>query len=116
MECTGLNKRVRRKDVKEHVLRLKPSFVALTETKIKLRRISRFLSCIPNDWLHKTNCDYCEGGRICIAWDPLVWSLNFIFHVCTANNFSGTQCWWIRFDGHRSIWRKFSKPKNFSMV
>ena len=58
----GLNIKARRKDAKDHIFNLKPSFVALIEIKIKVNKMQRFLSCLPGTWSHKTNHDHCIGG------------------------------------------------------
>jgi len=63
----GLNLEARRKDVKEHITKHKPSFVALLETKIKVNKMIRLIRCIPASWMHKTNHEHSIGGRICLA-------------------------------------------------
>jgi len=45
----GLNIKARRRDVTEHIAR------------IKLRKLHRFQRCIPADWLYRTNHNHSEG-------------------------------------------------------
>ena len=62
----GLNKRVRRQDVKHHIAKYSPSFVGLLETKVKLSNFARIADCFPLNWNFSNNFHLSNLGRICV--------------------------------------------------
>jgi len=73
----GLNKIIRRKDVKKHIQNLHPSVVGLIETKVKPSKSHRISKCIPPTWSFCNNYSYSNRGRIWVAWDTNIWAPSF---------------------------------------
>ena len=59
----GLNKPIRRRDVKKHIQSLSPSIVALLETKVKEQLSERILSYIPKGWAYSNNYAHSIRGK-----------------------------------------------------
>ena len=70
----GLNKSVRRRNVKSHIQKLSRSIVALLETKVKEQHSKRLLSYIPHNWAFCNNYTNNHGGRIWVCWNQVVWT------------------------------------------
>jgi len=70
----GLNDKVRRKYVNDHISKCNPSLVAFVETKVSLDNVQRLTSCVYQNWQINHNFDVGDMGRIWISWDPRVWS------------------------------------------
>jgi len=76
MECRGLNKLARRKDVADHVFKLSSSFILLT--KVNLHNSHRITSCIPHCWSSCYNCDCTNTARIWVFWNQGIWSCTLL--------------------------------------
>ena len=46
---------------------------ALVVTKVKLAKIQRIMSCVPQHWPYCRNFHLSQTGRILIAWDTNIW-------------------------------------------
>jgi len=74
----GINTTERRQDLKDQLLRLRPSFVGLVETKVKEHKSFRITRCLPHDWSFVNNYSHSPKGRIWIAWDRYIWDCKVI--------------------------------------
>jgi len=64
-----MNKKERKQDVKDHIYKLKPSIIALVETKVRSSKARRVLKCIPQGWGHANNYACSNKGRIWLFWN-----------------------------------------------
>jgi len=74
----GLNKKVRRNDLKDQLHKWSPSLVGLVETKVKENNSVRVTNCFPNNWQYMNNYTFSPRGRIWIVWDPACWTCQVI--------------------------------------
>lgn len=70
----GMNKKSRRKDIKNHIRSIQPTVMGLIETKVKSHKASRITNCIPPNWSYYNNYANSAKGRIWIAWEDAVWT------------------------------------------
>jgi len=69
----GLNKKVRRQDLKEHVQKWTPIVLVLVETKIRPHKDYKILKCLPGIWDYTNNYDFSHLGRVWICCDARIW-------------------------------------------
>jgi len=63
----GLNKKERRKDLKDHMVKYSPSIVVVVVTKIRPHKKYKIWRCIPKGWGSVNNNEFSSLGRIWIC-------------------------------------------------
>jgi len=54
----GLNKKVRRRDVQEHISKYSPSIACLVETKVRKKKARKIEKLLLATWSHVNNYDF----------------------------------------------------------
>ena len=67
-----MNKKERRKDIKEDIKKWTPSMLVLVETKVKPSKVNRVLTCLPQYWDYVNNYEYSIFGRVWICWNTKI--------------------------------------------
>ena len=70
----GMNKKGRRKDIKNHINKYHLSVIGLLETKVKSSKAERITGCIPSTWSYCANYEFSNKGRIWVFWDEAIWT------------------------------------------
>lgn len=76
----GMNKRSRRRDIKNHISKFHPTVIGLIETKVRSHKSYRITDCIPNTWSYCNNYAYSPRGRIWVTWNEAIWA-GTVLHV-----------------------------------
>ncbi|XP_062085454.1 uncharacterized protein LOC133791548 [Humulus lupulus] len=84
----GLNKTNKQIKVKKLINNKKISLVGLLETRVRAQNMGALFLRIFRDWCFTSNSAWHNNGRIIVAWDPTVFSMDIQF--CTSQCI---HCW-----------------------
>jgi hypothetical protein len=73
-----MNKKDRRRDIRNNIEKLKPSIVGLLKTKVRSNKSLKVQKCFPAPWSYCANYTYSPKGRIWVAWDSNIWEASVI--------------------------------------
>ena len=72
----GVNNQSKHRDIKELMNLKKPGLVSLLETKVKNKEMGKLYTSIFPNWCFTTNNAWLDKGRIVLAWDPNIFTLD----------------------------------------
>lgn len=72
----GVNNQRKHRDIKELMNLKKPGLVSLLETKVKNKDMVKLYTSLFTNWCFTSNNAWMDKGRIVLAWDPNIFTLN----------------------------------------
>lgn len=72
----GANDQKKHHEIKQLIHDRKAGFVSLLETKIKAKDMGKFYLSLFRGWCFTTNNVWLDIGRIIIAWNPLMFTVD----------------------------------------
>ncbi|XP_062114379.1 uncharacterized protein LOC133825461 [Humulus lupulus] len=98
----GLNQTQKQHEVKKFILTKKISLVGLLETKVKAKKMGALFLNMFRDWCFTSNNAWFNNGRILLAWNPNVFSVDI--RVCSSQCI---HCWVVPQNGSSGFFCTF---------